>query len=500
MRKRDKPIKDTALSVQWGKYLYAVTFILLLSVTYFYRIRYSLWFDEAAVVENAKNLAFSDLNKGLNWLQTIPIGYFTLAKFVLQLPWGVEILRMISIIAFLVGATVATRELLPTSATYIHKAFFLFALLLNPISITYATMVKPYAFEFLIGILGIYFFKKKSHTSLILLSSLGPLFSNTSIIILSSIAVVLFFKDRQMRKAIFMICAAAFSSLVSLFFTAPGTRDLMQLVWFGYVSGIGPESVKSAVGGLGRLPFSGLGIIPQSSTNVIYPYLSFTLLIILLVFIRKARTNFIWVLFAALTLSFLGHALLIIPAAGRLLLGISGLIWIVTFIRIFELGKKCTYITYGIVILFVSSSGLLSQAWLNPTGISQVKETISAIDAQRHTGRIYTSLWAGPATKYYLGKSNLAFNPNTIWVDGDPKLQACQPVVLMKSDLIVLDNVPGSTLKRVALLPYLREITSFGSSGAFEVTQSILIPAISHPEEHVSCMYYSSNPQFPIKD
>jgi hypothetical protein len=500
VRKRDEPIKYSLHVVQFGKFLYAVTFLFLLSVTYFYRIRYSLWFDEAAVVENAKNLTFSDLRKGLNWLQTIPIGYFVLTKFVLQFPLGVEILRLISMIAFVIGAAVATRKLLPTGATYIHKASFLFILLLNPVSITYATMVKPYAFEFLIGILGIYFFKEKNQKGLILLSFLAPLFSNTGIIILISIALVLFFKDRQIRKAIFMICAASLSSSMSLFFTASATRELMQLVWFGYVSGVGPESVKSAVGGIGRLPFSGLGIIPQSSTSVIYPYLSFILLIILLVFIRKARTDFIWVLFTALTLCFLGHALLIIPATGRLLLGISGLIWIITYIRIFDLGKKTSYLTFGTIFLFVSSSGLLSQSWLNSTGNSQVKETISVIDVQMYTGRIYSSLWAGPATRYYLGKSNSAFNPNTIWVDRDPKLEACQPVVLRRSDLIILDNIPASTLDRVKLLPYLKEITTIGNSGAFEVTQSTSIPGISSPKEHVSCMYYDSNPQFPIKD
>ena len=489
-----------SLSIECGKYLYSIIFLFLLFTTYSFRIRYSLWYDEAAVVENAKNLDFSDLNKGLNWLQTIPIGYYTLAKFVLQLPMGVEILRFFSMASFLIGTAVAVRKLLPQEATFIHKAVFSFILLLNPISISYATMVKPYAFEFMIGILGFYCFKKKSIFGLTLLSLLAPLFSNTSILILSSIAFVLLFKLRMVKEAISVTCAVSISSLVSLFFTAPGTRDLMQLVWFGYVNGVGPESLKSAVGGLGRLPFSGLGLIPQGNSSVFYPYLSTVLLIILLGFIVKARTDLIWVLSGALSLSFIGHILLIIPAAGRLLLGISALIWIITFIRISELGRKASYFACCIIILFVSTSSVISKAWLNPTGISHMKESISTIDKEKLTGSVYASLWAGPATRFYLGNSNSAFNPNTVWVDADSRLRACQPAVLNESDLIFLDNIPTSTLTQVELLPYLKKLTAIENSAAFEVTQSVALPAIINPEDHVSCMYHSSNPQFPIKD
>jgi hypothetical protein len=500
VRNRDQTIGKSLRILQYAKYLYSIAFVLFLLITYFYRIRYSLWFDEAAVVENAKNLSFSDLNKGLNWLQTIPIGYFALAKFFLQFPLGVEILRMISVISFLIATYLATFKLLPLSATYFHKALLSFILLLNPIGITYATMVKPYAFEFLIGVLGIYYFKERSYNKLILLSVLAPLFSNTSILALGSIAIVLILKKRSINRAIFVICAFSSSSLVSLFFTASGTRELMHLVWFGDLTGFGLESVKSAVGGIGRLPFSGLGLIPQSSTNILYPYLSAVLFVILLAFISKARTDLIYVLFAALSLSFFGHALLLIPAAGRLLLGISGLIWIILFIRIAELGKKTAYFACSIIILLVSTSGFLSKAWVNPIGMSQLKETISTIDSQEHSGRLFASLWAGPATKYYFSKSILEFNPNTLWVDRDPKLQSCQPVVLKESDLIILDNIPSSTLNRVELLPYLKKVTIIGNSGVFEVTQATSLPGISQPEENVSCMYYASNPQYPIKD
>jgi hypothetical protein len=63
-----------------------------------------------------------------------------------------------------------------------------------------------------------------------------------------------------------------------------------------------------------------------------------------------------------------------------------------------------------------------------------------------------------------------------------------------------LDNIPISTLTQVELLPYLKKLTAIENSAAFEVTQSVALPGIINPEDHVSCMYHSSNPQFPIRD
>jgi hypothetical protein len=49
-------------------------------------------------------------------------------------------------------------------------------------------------------------------------------------------------------------------------------------------------------------------------------------------------------------------------------------------------------------------------------------------------------------------------------------------------------------------MPSLKVLSISFSSGLFEVIEDIPIQGINDPESNLSCMYYWSNPQFPIKD
>jgi hypothetical protein len=472
----------------------------LIVVTYSFRMQYSLWYDEAAVVENATNLSFSELNEGLNWLQTIPVAYFALAKFLLQYSYGVEVLRMISTGAFIFGTLVIVRNLLPIETKFIYRFVCAFAILGNPISITYATMVKPYALEFLLGVLALYYFKTVNSRALILLGIAGPLISNSTSLMYAAIVVVAFLKNKQFKSALYMAAANFLATLISLYFTAAGTREMMKSVWFGDIEGIGIQSFKSAIGNLGWLPVSGLGLIPENGSSTLYLYSSLAILGLILAFACWPRTDYVKILCIAIGLTVVGQTLLLIPAAGRLLLGISGLIWMLTIYRASKLRGKLGIGVSSAIFLVISTSSIMSNVWLNPVASSHVKEIIEPISSQRTFGQIYANLWAGPGTRYYLVDSKDKLSSNLIWVDDKANLSACWPVVLRKNDLISLDFISESVLRQMDSTGSLKPLSVSFNSGLFKVTKDFSVPGLEKPELQLSCMYSWSNPQFPMRD
>ncbi len=487
-------------SLKYAKIIVSIALILMLVGTYGFRIRYSLWYDEAAVVENARNLSLVDLNKGLNWLQTIPLGYFLLAKALLQFSFGVELLRILSMASFLTGCWMSLRFLMPAHTTYVHRTVFVFALLFNPISVLYATMVKPYALEFLFSIISLCLFQLRKTKALVAVGFLAPLFANSSILILIAIVLVLLLKDRKIRQPITLFLVIGFSTFISLFFTAPGTRDLMRLVWFGEIEVIGLQSFKSAIGNLGWLSVSGLGILPENGSSTLYLTISLLTLLFLLTLSLMSLNELSGVLATAVVLAIVAQSLILMPAAGRLLLGISGLIWILTISSVSRLGKKASNAICLALVLAITTSSLVTQTWLNKKGYSHVKETLASIKEEEIKSDVYFSLWAGPSTMYYLGEDKDRINPNTIWVDSDSKLHACRPTTLKPLDLILFDNVPNPTLRQVGAKNLLKEISIVEMSGLFEVMTSIPVGGIENPNKNLSCMYHWTNPQFPAKE
>ncbi len=472
----------------------------LILVTYALRLKYSLWYDEAAVVENAKNLSFPELNKGLNWLQTIPPGYFALVKFFVQFSYGVEILRFISSCSFLLGTLVLVLKLLPPETKFLYKLLLGFVLLGNPISITYATMVKPYALEYLLSVIALYCVKTSNVRALIALGVIGPVISNSTVIFYAAVAIYVFFKSKKIKWLLSMATASGLSTLFSLYLTASGTREMMKTVWFGSIDEIGFQSFKSAIGNLGWLPVSGLGLLPERGSNSLHLYSSICVLGILLIFACWSRSDYKAILCIAIGLAIIGQTLLLMPAAGRLMLGVSGLIWFLTFSFASKLKPKMGIAVAVTIFALVMVSSQISNVWLNPVASSHIKEIIKPISDQRISGKVYTNLWAGPATRYYLGSSKDLQNSNLIWSDQKATLSACWPTVLRKGDLISLDFVSETVLSQIGSNYSLKPIQISFNSGLFEVVKDLPLQGLDEPELNLSCMYSWSNPQFPKKD
>jgi hypothetical protein len=488
--------RNLVMKRRWHQVFLAIMATMLL-ITYFLKVKQGAWYDEAALIDNAKNKNIEELRSGLNWLQTIPIGYFVLAKSILQIGIGVEILRVISMVAFLLGTIVAVRNLFPADVSSYHKSIFAFAVLCNPISITYATMVKPYAIEFLMGIIGLSLFKREKYRALILLALIGPMFSNTTGILLASIAVVMFLKYKRLVNSAMIIMCVGASTLLSLHFTAPGTREMMKTVWFGDIQQVGLLSLKSAIVSLGWLPVSGLGLLPESGSSQGYFFLSTFLFLIAFAF--NLRSDLSWVLFTALGICVLAQTLLLIPITGRLVLGISGLIWCLIIVSISRL-PRFSIVASTLIFLGVANSALNSAVWMNGNGNSDVKEVVTAIKTNTDRNQIFTNVWAAPATHFYLNDSSLNFSSNIIWIGENSRLVACQKTELQESSLIFLDNVSNSTLVGVGELPYLEKMITIDNTGVYKVNKTHPIPGLTEPDKEISCMYHWSNPRFPLKD
>ena len=472
----------------------------LMAPTYLLRIRYGLWYDEAAVVENAKNLKISDLHEGLNWLQTIPVGYFLMAKMLLHWSLGVEILRLISLFSLTGSVALAIKNLFPANTKWTSKFSFAVLVLCNPISITYGTMVKPYALDCLIAVTGIILYKRQAWKFLSLLALVSPLFSNSSVLFILALAVAIFVLQREYIHAGFIFFLNLTSVLISLYFTSNGTKNMMLEVWFGNERHIGIQSLKSAIGNLGWFPVSGLGILPEGGSGINYLILSLTILILLFFLLAQYRSELTLILVVVLLFHLTAQFLFLLPAAGRLMLGSSVILWLVLILRIDHYIQRVRTSLIFVFISMVFFSTFSEDLLLKPSGNSHVKETTFALKEIPQTTHIYVNLWAGPASKYYLRDFTKQFSPNMIWMNEKAEIQGCRPAALHKGDLIVIDFMGVETLRKIDQDEHLKLINVSQNSALLEVAKDFTIPGLHSTLNILSCKYAWSNPQYRVME
>lgn len=482
------------------KYLVVVILFIWMVPTYLLRIRYSLWYDEAAVVENAKNLKIEDLHLGLNWLQTIPLGYFLMSKSILHWSLGVEVLRLISMLSLIASVSLAIKYLIPATTKWISKVAFAVVVLCNPISITYGTMVKPYSLDLLIAVGALILYTKKFWIPLTLLALMAPLFSNSSVLFLLALAAVMLIAQRDVIHAGCIILANLISVAVSLYFTSNGTRNMMSQVWFGNDKQIGIQSAKSAIGNLGWFPVSGLGALPEGGSGNSYLILSLGVLTVLLFVIIQYRSELTLILVTLLLFHLLAQSAFLLPAAGRLMLGSSILLWLILILRVDQykeqVQKSLTFVLIGMVFFSTLSNGL----WLKTSGNSHLKEITTLVKEIPATSHIYVNLWAGPGSKYYLKDFEKQFSPNLIWFNEKAGILGCRPAALKHGDLLIFDFIDIETLRIIGSLDSLKPLEISRGSAIFSVSKDFTFPGLESTMDNLSCEYAWSNPQYPVME
>ena len=149
----------------------------------------NLWYDEAAVVDNAIRYNILHGRVGLDWLQTIPLGYFLLVKFFAELPMGLLFLRIISLSALFGSLSIFAFVLNNFRVRKISIFLFTSFVALGPFIVNYATMVKPYMFDLLFTALALLVITKEGRHKSIYWLMLAPLVSSTFLFFSAAIMI-----------------------------------------------------------------------------------------------------------------------------------------------------------------------------------------------------------------------------------------------------------------------------------------------------------------------
>jgi hypothetical protein len=448
----------------------------------------ALWYDEAAVIINAKDMSVSEYFHGLSWLQTSPVGYFLLIKALLGLEFGILAGRFISLILLLITVMLVDREYLSkiknVSLSYLALAIFM----VNSVSLRYATDVKPYTLELFLSISFLVAAKKNQVGLLIFLSFITPLFSSTAFIVGFAALVVYGKKYRETRNLISLITIVLMMFVVSKF-VPPHTRNVMTNEWFGNSSPDVYRGIRSFVGGIFWLPTSGTGWIPDDlATSYPLKYeLSALIFLIALAVItfRQIRSSEFHVLLISGSLLALFNIFRILPPAGRLIQGIAMLFSLLLFTSIgtFRKSKIQTAILTPLVLISVLANMEMKTSQYSPlASIQNTGKTIS----------VYSNLETAPEIQYLASKHSIELNWNIISISLSGELKGCQNAVMQKGDRVYLRNAGESKSFRLTGFVYRSINPQFGYYAA---TQKVSISQIPEAQKVLECMYLYRNPE-----
>jgi len=298
-------------------------FIVLLCAVHLPFVFESFWYDEAALVENAHNLNFSDLNDGLNWLQSVPPGYFLISKFFLVMPNGIYVGRLFSLL-FLVGsAIIVDKYLLPAESRKLTRFLVIGIMMINSTSLKYGTDFKPYSAEMFFSLAFIVVYKNPNLRKFLVLAFLAPWFGTTTFISGFACIILATYYSRN-KKYIFPFLILLMNAFLVSSLTPLNTQKEFRIAWFGSYDDSILNSLKSAAGGLLWFPTSGLGWFFDNqfgAYNYVVSGLAMLLICLVISIFSKNDRNLPILLICFIFITVI-HALRILPVAGRLFQGL----------------------------------------------------------------------------------------------------------------------------------------------------------------------------------
>ena len=463
-------------------------FVIFLGMIHVPFLSEALWYDEAAVVTNAKNIGISEYFYGLSWLQTSPFGYFLLIKVLIGFESGIFVCRLISLIFLLITVMLVDREYLSKIKNVRLSYLALVILVINSVSLRYATDVKPYTLELLLSISLLLAAKKNQVGWLVLLSVITPLFSSTAFIVGFSAMLVYGNKYREKRNLIPLASIVFMMFLVSRFVPV-NTKNVMSYEWFGNSSTSVFNGFKSFLGGIFWLPTSGTGWIPDDLATS-YPLryelsaLLFLLALAIITF-RQIHSSDFHVLLVSGFLLALFYIFRILPPAGRLIQGIAMLfsLLLIMSLATFRKRKLQTVVLTSIVILSVLANMKMKTSHLSPfASIENTGKTIS----------IYSNLETAPEIQYLASKHAVELNSNILSISIFGKLEGCQEAVMQEGDRIYIRNANQLNDSELSGFVYRSINPQFGYYVAIE---KVLISQIPNAQKMLECIYLYRNPE-----
>lgn len=464
------------------------SFILLLCALHLPFVFESFWYDEAALVENAHSLEIFALNDGLNWLQSVPPGYFLISKLFLALPLGIYLGRLFSLVLLMASAIIVDKYVVPAESKKQTRFLIIGILMINSSSLKYGTDFKPYTAELFFSLAFIAVSKNPTLRKFLVLSLLAPWFGATTFILGFASIVLTIFKSRKRIYAIPLFILLTNTFLVSTI-TPLNTQKEFKIAWFGNQEDSVFNSVKSAVGGLLWFPTSGLGWVSDNQFGAQTYFVSGLVMIVVfftILMYSRSDSNFL-ILILGFTLITAMHALRILPAAGRLFLGLSALLVVVFFASTerFATTQKSRVIIAGLVIAICTLS--LSFKIAN----SSVLETSLPTSTQM---RIYSDIDNAPEIKYLASKESKVLEPSIIVGVSNKKVLTCSDTSFYEGDLVVtwlddLDEVSDTFGKRV----FKKLGTRNNGSLVFEVQNTYVSSTTLAIQDNLDCKYRFRN-------
>jgi hypothetical protein len=445
------------------------------------------WFDEFAVLANSTKTSGISPGESLDWLQSVPVGYFLLTNLIVDLPHSHLILRVISALSVFSAALLIV-TIGKNLSKYLQSAL-LICLCLNPIVSNYALAAKPYAIEILIGIAGYFLIQRQRHSLFFALIILGSPFTGSLVTFeLTLIGVVLI--QRPLRKYFVFSAAFVFCIFIMSRFTSTDTQEVMKNSWFGQNEATLLKRLMSGVGNFLWLPVSGMGILPERGSGDFYFFLSGLLIILILVGFVLVRNNTPskYVIFGNASIAVVLQGFQLLPAAGRLLLPLTFVIWLELIYVMKALRTWIRISTCALMAVLFIHQQLAS---LPQATFSSEKRVIAEIVSKNL--RIYSTQDFAPLVQYVEGRAPRLLSPNLlITKEGSGFLGSCRDLSLEKGDvLLVPSEISADKSSNLKLL-------SHENFFIYTVVKKFTINQPPRDQSPLNCDYIYGNPSKPL--
>jgi hypothetical protein len=454
------------------------------------RLDYSLWFDEAAVLQNASEFNLQQAIHGLNWLQSIPPLYFVLVKLFLQVGLSAEAVRVLSLIAILIALEAMHSICKIESKNYLTKILFV-CFTINPIILQYATLAKPYAFEFMIVSLGVLFLLRSQKKYFLILVMIGLPLSTTAFVGLLSTTLGFLVIRREKFYFISALAIIGLTGILALF-TPRATRELFERYWFGDFNYSILIRLKQGIGNVLNFSASPFGVVSEATSKYTIYFVSIVAFLVIFFSIRskvpQIKLLAVILLISIVTSIFL-QGVMQYPAAGRLLLGIGGVFWCL----IFQLGnnQRILQLILLFALLFNFTSDPIKYFQGEPrNGLKTALEKV-AISADT---QVYADLDNIPALQFYL-KNNPNISKSILYVRSQNLFGLCKNITLPKGALLFVNTLKPNQGKNLRLITNVR-FSHSSTLFVYRVNSEIGIKGDETLKNSYWCKFRALNPRY----
>lgn len=446
------------------------------------------WYDEFAVISNTSEKKPISIGQSMDWLQSLPPGYYWLCRAFLKAEInGLIGIRLISAVATFAAALLILSLARTLSDT--TKAILLMALCLNPVISQYALAAKPYALEILLGICAYWLLLMNRESLFLLLIFFSVPFTGTLAIFncgLLIYAVLL----KPNRRIILASMTYLIAVAITTQFTSNETQNLMRESWFGNMDFNLMSSLKGSLGNLLWLPVSGLGLFPEmGSSSRIYQLNIFTsVAVFCIVFLQKKKSPGRYIIALNLTGAVLLQTLQIAPAAGRLLLPMTYVIWLELAIWISRRDLQYKFAGSAVILFLVVSPKI------GVTSNSNFGDQISLLKEQALTsGNFYSTQDFAPLVKFALRNTEAKLSPNLIiQTQNRENIYSCRDLRLNAGDTLILPRKVGQHKFESMVQKGNANFWVYSATKTLNIRQAdqLLLP--------INCDYKFGNPASPM--